>query len=43
LKVGDEIQRWTSGGVLIFDDRARHPEWNATGAERAVLLIDFIP
>jgi beta-hydroxylase len=43
LEVEGERRTWRAGEVLIFDDRLLHEAWNATGQERVVLLIDFVP
>lgn len=42
LKVGDEVRRWQTGRVLVFDDQALHEAWNLTDEPRVVLLIDFL-
>jgi beta-hydroxylase len=43
LRMSDQVRRWATGRVLVFDDRAMHEAWNLTGEERVVLLIDFVP
>jgi beta-hydroxylase len=43
LRVEGASRTWEEGKVLIFDDRLTHEAWNLTGAERVVLLIDFVP
>jgi beta-hydroxylase len=43
LSVSGESRRWEEGRVLVFDDRRTHDAWNATDAERVVLLVDFVP
>lgn len=43
LVVAGTRRHWVEGRALVFDDRAEHAAWNATGEDRIVLLIDFIP
>jgi beta-hydroxylase len=42
LCVAGETRRWTTGKVLVFDDRLEHSAWNLTAARRVVLLVDFM-
>jgi len=41
IRVGDEIQAWQSGKVLVIDDTYEHEVWNETDEERVILLFDF--
>jgi aspartyl/asparaginyl beta-hydroxylase (cupin superfamily) len=41
LRVGHERRRWTTGGVLVFDDALEHEAWNPSAATRCVLHLDF--
>lgn len=41
LRVGDEINVWEPGKVLVFDDTYEHEVWNETDEERVILLFDF--
>jgi ornithine lipid ester-linked acyl 2-hydroxylase len=43
IRIGDEIQTWSTGKCLIFDDTIEHEAWNLSDELRAVLLIDFKP
>jgi aspartyl/asparaginyl beta-hydroxylase (cupin superfamily) len=43
IEVGGAVRRWEDGKVLVFDDRETHAAWNATDAERVILLVDFVP
>jgi ornithine lipid ester-linked acyl 2-hydroxylase len=42
IRVGDEIQHWEEGKVILFDDTYPHDAWNHTDGIRAVLFIDFV-
>ena len=42
LRILSETRSWQEGRLLVFDDRFEHSAWNLSGAERVVLLIDFI-
>jgi beta-hydroxylase len=41
MRIGGLETTWEEGRCLIIDDTVRHSVWNATGGERAVLLVDF--
>lgn len=43
LRVAGETRAWHEGQALVFDDRLEHEAWNASAAERVVLLFDFVP
>ncbi len=43
LRVQGETRAWREGEPLVLDDRLEHEAWNRTGAERVVLLFDFVP
>lgn len=43
LRVQGETRRWREGEILVLDDRLEHEAWNRTGADRVVLLLDFVP
>ena len=42
IRVGNELRGWEEGKVLAFIDGNRHKVWNHSGAERVVLMVDFI-
>ncbi len=42
IRVGDEIENWTEGKCLLFDDTIQHEAWNRTEGTRVVLIIDFM-
>jgi len=42
LKVGEETKSWHPGSHFVFDDTILHSAWNRGGADRVVLLLDFL-
>lgn len=43
LKVGSEIEHWSAGKLIVFDDTKAHSAWNHSQDEyRIVLFIDFL-
>ena len=42
LRVGGETRTWEEGRCLVFDDTVEHEAWNRSGADRIVLLVDFL-
>jgi ornithine lipid ester-linked acyl 2-hydroxylase len=42
IRIGDEIQHWQEGKVILFDDTYPHDAWNHTDGIRAVLFLDFV-
>lgn len=43
LRVHGETRTWREGEALVLDDRLEHEAWNLAAADRAVLLLDFVP
>lgn len=41
IRVGEELQNWTEGKCLVFDDTIQHEAWNRTQGTRVVLLVDI--
>ena len=41
LRVGNEERPWVEGEMLIFDDSIEHEAWNASNAERVILLFEI--
>ena len=41
LRVGDEIQSWSRGEALVFDDSFEHEAWNRGTEMRVVLLFEI--
>jgi len=39
IRVDTEVQGWSSGDMVIFDDTFEHEAWNRTDKPRAVLLL----
>lgn len=42
IRVGEEIENWTEGKCLVFDDTIEHEAWNRTEGTRVVLIVDFM-
>jgi beta-hydroxylase len=42
LRAGTDVQPWTEGKCLIFDDTVEHEAWNDSNFPRSVLLLDFL-
>ncbi len=42
ISVGGEVEHWTEGGSLLFDDGYEHHAWNDTDGVRVVLFVDVI-
>jgi beta-hydroxylase len=42
IRVGSDVRSWREGRSLVFDDSNEHEVWNDSGADRAVLFVDFI-
>lgn len=42
FQVNEEKRAWTEGGLLLFNDSAKHSAWNHTNKRRYVLLFDVI-
>ncbi len=40
IRVGDEVQYWQDGKVLIFDDSFEHEAWNRSDKERKVFILE---
>lgn len=40
IKVGNDIQNWSDGKVLVFDDSFQHSAWNRSDRDRKVLIIE---
>lgn len=41
LRVGNEVQRWQEGKLVVFDDSIEHEAKNEANETRVVLLFDF--
>jgi beta-hydroxylase len=42
IRVGPDIEHWTEGGSLVFDDTYEHEAWNDSDEYRVVLFVDFV-
>lgn len=43
IRVGEEEQGWTEGGLTLFTEAYLHGAWNKTDKKRYVLVVDFVP
>lgn len=41
IRVAGEVRGWAEGACLVFDDFLEHEAWNATAADRIVLVVDL--
>jgi aspartyl/asparaginyl beta-hydroxylase (cupin superfamily) len=42
IQVGQDIQKWHEGQVMVFDDTIIHSAWNNGKEDRVILLLDFL-
>jgi aspartyl/asparaginyl beta-hydroxylase (cupin superfamily) len=43
IRVGDEEQGWTEGGLVMFTEAYLHGAWNKTDKKRYILVVDIVP
>ena len=41
IRVGEQVNTWEVGKMLIFDDSYEHEAWNNSNADRFVLMLDI--